>query len=616
MAITKTNFINYTRCPRYCVLEKIRKDKLDSKMTVEEYMKQEENEKQKELLDQMFEMNEETDEEVDLTNITDEQLEAMMEYYKKVELLSGKAVEKTFGGKSIYSLNTYNQESFDFIKDGIRYLCYVDIYNETDKEINIIEVKATTSNKLLKMEYGKRKTKNNDEQKFKLFEKTKNNIYRFKPYIGIDEKLIKSFMTKIATLENRFSNEGKYIYDLAVQRYIIENDMKANKIKKPINYYLAVLNHEYIYDGESDYETDINGNEIISFFELSILTKDMMDLIESDDERLKSYLLEKNEYPTKFSKACALKSNTQCIYKDICYKDIPKENASYNYMNFQSFNDNGVKLNKYDLLNEGYYKLLDIPEEWIKNPNHFIQRKCFKENIEYINKNKIKKGLDQIKYPIYHLDFETFPCPIPRFKGEVPYTQSPFEFSLHIEREPGVCDKETDNYVFLAKTNKDERKELTKELVKRINTDKGCMLAQNVPFEKRVIKHLGEVYPEYKEQLMKIYDMGFDLLWVVRNNKEMYKYLGYDELEAKVVNFYNKDLNGSYSIKKTLPVFTDLSYKDLEIGNGTEALVEYSKFDKMDNKTLEKTRNNLIIYCKQDTWAMVEILRGLRKKVK
>jgi len=285
-------------------------------------------------------------------------------------------------------------------------------------------------------------------------------------------------------------------------------------------------------------------------------------------------------------------------------------------MNFQSFNDNGVKLNKYDLLNEGYYKLLDIPEEWIKNPNHFIQRKCFKENIEYINKNKIKKGLDQIKYPIYHLDFETFPCPIPRFKGEVPYTQSPFEFSLHIEREPGVCDKETDNYVFLAKTNKDERKELTKELVKRINTDKGCMLAQNVPFEKRVIKHLGEVYPEYKEQLMKIYDMGFDLLWVVRNNKEMYKYLGYDELEAKVVNFYNKDLNGSYSIKKTLPVFTDLSYKDLEIGNGTEALVEYSKFDKMDNKTLEKTRNNLIIYCKQDTWAMVEILRGLRKKVK
>ena len=44
-------------------------------------------------------------------------------------------------------------------------------------------------------------------------------------------------------------------------------------------------------------------------------------------------------------------------------------------------------------------------------------------------KNKIIDGLKQLKYPIYHLDFETFPCPLPRYSGEKPYTQSVFQFS-------------------------------------------------------------------------------------------------------------------------------------------------------------------------------------------
>ena len=32
MAISKTNFINYTRCKRFVALENIRKDKLSSKL--------------------------------------------------------------------------------------------------------------------------------------------------------------------------------------------------------------------------------------------------------------------------------------------------------------------------------------------------------------------------------------------------------------------------------------------------------------------------------------------------------------------------------------------------------------------------------------------------------
>ena len=51
----------------------------------------------------------------------------------------------------------------------------------------------------------------------------------------------------------------------------------------------------------------------------------------------------------------------------------------------------------------------------------------------------------------------------------------------------------------------------------------------------------------------------------------------------------------------------------MPIGNGTQALVAYAKFPIMDEKTFQKTYKDLLEYCKQDTWAMVEILDELRK---
>ena len=41
MAITKTKFINYIRCPRFVSLDNVKKEKLDSIVTIEEYKKEE-----------------------------------------------------------------------------------------------------------------------------------------------------------------------------------------------------------------------------------------------------------------------------------------------------------------------------------------------------------------------------------------------------------------------------------------------------------------------------------------------------------------------------------------------------------------------------------------------
>ena len=99
---------------------------------------------------------------------------------------------------------------------------------------------------------------------------------------------------------------------------------------------------------------------------------------------------------------------------------------------------------------------------------------------------------------------------------------------------------------------------------------------------------------------------------MVNTNKELYEGLGFDKEDASRVNYYDVNLDGSYSIKKTLPVFSDLSYKTLDVKNGTEAIVTYANYDKMSEQERNLKYESLITYCKQDTWAMVVILDALR----
>ena len=622
MAITKTNFINYSRCPRYTALEEIKQEKLDADITYKEYKHEEEGEQLKEILGSIFE---DDTYEVDLTEKVNKQMEAMMPYYKMVEIEAGRLTKKYFGGKSVYAEDTFSQESFEFNKNGIKYICYVDIYNEVNNDINIIEVKATTSNKYVNLKANHKKGEKNS---IFHFDKNKNCYYLKDEIDGYpleDEMPMDAYLKQKEKLFDRYSSVGSYVFDLAIQRFILEGEYKEShneKKLKDIHYYLAVLNHNYVFDGTYEgkkaiYNPDNEGNEIVVFFDLTKVTEEYQDIIKQTAESLENYLFNLNASPCPMGKWCERKKVKECIYLGpVCGKMIPAKNSSLNYLNngagFKTLD--GERLKGLELINAGYINMLDIPEEWITSKKHEIQRDCLRFNKPYIDTEKIRAGLNALEYPIYHLDFETMPCPMPRFRGEKPYIQSPFEFSLHIEHAPGVCDKEKDNYIFLAKTfDNDEREELVKALCKYIDPDKGTLFAQNVAFEKGRIKELAAIFPEYREKLMKMYNRGFDLLWLVNTKTELYEELGFDKERASLPNYYNKDLSGSYSIKKTLPVFSDLSYKDLTVKNGTEAIVAYASYNKMTKEEYDLYYEALRIYCQQDTWAMVVILQALRE---
>ena len=63
-----------------------------------------------------------------------------------------------------------------------------------------------------------------------------------------------------------------------------------------------------------------------------------------------------------------------------------------------------------------------------------------------------------------------------------------------------------------------------------------------------------------------------------------------------------------------MPLFSDLTYKDLEIQNGIGAIVAYSKFKYLPQEDILELRKNLIKYCGLDTYSMFVILNNIKKE--
>lgn len=639
MYISKSRFINWTRCPMYFPMEL--KHNPSGKHDIEIERRKE---MQEELSESMASTGfpEEDDEKFDATPRPE--LEALLPYYNQVEEEALRVAKKYFHGTFIAdSRNVQNQKLFEYIHSGHTYRCYVDIYNENEQDINIIEVKATTNSKYIFKKDDKGEKKGlffsdafRNGNTYDLFVKNGNILKLNSESSKVSDYASKNFEQKKSSLLNRYSDVGKYPHDLAFQRFVIEHALRQAGDNRAVNYYLAVLNSEYEYDGTIDEDgkcvyNNVDGQEIVTFLDMNDITEAYQKTILKEIVTLESYISCPHDITKKVDvgKHCAWGGNTECLFWKHCFqklRNVPDTNSANKYLDSHGKFKLGNIADKYQLINEGYYKFDDVPQEWLEKKKHLIQRDCYDNGTEYIDKDKMQYWFSRLEYPIYHFDFETFGCPLPRFRGEEPYRQSVFEFSLHIEREPGICDKENDNFIFLnEECFDDERKALAKAIVDNFEfnedgTLKGTMLAQNTSFEVGRLKELSKLFPEYSDKLLAICDKSADLMHLLKNN-EMYKGMENDD----VFNYYHKDLSGSYSIKKTLPTLVpSLTYKGMDVGNGVQAYIAYINYDSpvptaFDKGNVMKTkaerREALKRYCQQDTWAMVEILRAVRNKI-
>ena len=635
MHISKTIFKNLSRCHNFISLydlyinrglhnikeiegNKIEQDIEKTIFTLKDNLFDVKNEKIEEIFQEMF--DEKTGD--DLLNITNAQMEAFAKTFTEVERLATCYIEKVFQHQVVASVNTYKQKKYSYKEEGNLFYCYLDAYFEDEKTIKIFEVKATTSRK-----YDDFCVMIN-KKPYYFFVKDKDNIIRYQDMSHVfDEKEKMRLDKKQKILLDRYSDVGKYIYDISVQRHIIENSLKQKNsfLDKKIEYYLVVLNANYTFNGKYDcdnkplYDLDENGEALFKIYDMNDLSKLYLTQIEEE----KQQILKREKYltigPKCLGKHCEYKKTTMCKFCKVCMKEVLQDGSILEYLKKQYAFSKPTKDNKkkyydvFELINQGFYKIDDV-KTYLNKKENLIQYDCYINNEIYIDKARMKEAIKKIKYPVYYLDFESYNCPLPRFKGEHPYTQSLFQYSLHVEKALGHCDCIQDHFEYLAKDHQDHRLELIESLIAHIDlTDGGTVIVYNKSFEKTRLKELSFIFKDKKDQLDKINDHIFDLLEVLRGSKELFSNTSRDKPSF---TYYNNLMHGSFSIKKVLPLFTNLTYTNLDVKNGTEAILTYGMLPFLTTKEYQEKYVALRIYCRQDTWAMVEILKGIREQMK
>jgi hypothetical protein len=245
----------------------------------------------------------------------------------------------------------------------------------------------------------------------------------------------------------------------------------------------------------------------------------------------------------------------------------------------------------------GITQIKEIPDHIKLSEKQQRQVQATKTNQRLIEKNKIAAFLQNIKYPLYFLDYETLSSVIPSFDGIRPYQQVPFQYSLHI-LESSSSPLQHKEYLHTENTHPGL------PLLQRLKADigeTGTVLVWYEKFEKGRNSELGEMFPEYAEFMQQVNSRIIDLMtpfsegWLV-----------------------DKDFYGSASIKKVLPVLvSELSYKDLAIQEGASAqrLWMETVFDGKHEEEKAQIMTDLIAYCKLDTLAMVQLYRVLNAEI-
>jgi predicted RecB family nuclease len=241
----------------------------------------------------------------------------------------------------------------------------------------------------------------------------------------------------------------------------------------------------------------------------------------------------------------------------------------------------------------GVQSIHDIPENYPLTGR--LRRACASvQKGEPSYSPEIGEELSKLKYPLYFADFETVNPALPRFAGMHPYDQIPFQWSVHVQREPGAT---PEHFEFLATDRSDPRPAFVSTLCDSLG-ERGSIVVYSKQFESRRLLDLASWLPEFSGRIKRIQSRLWDLLPIVRNH------------------VYHPAFGGSYSLKSVLPALVpEMTYEGMEVADGQAAGLAWESLVRggLDRDNHDKIRKALLDYCGQDTLGMVRLVEKLQR---
>lgn len=343
---------------------------------------------------------------------------------------------------------------------------------------------------------------------------------------------------------------------------------------------ISYINNKYVKQGE------IDPDKLFKIESVHDVAKEKQEEVSANIENFKE-IISKNKIPDTVIGIHCLKPFI-CDFFGHCWKHIP-ETSVFNIENLYN-------IRKFDLYYDGIVEFKDIPEDYPLNESQRLQVESHLNRKVTIEKEPLQNFLSKLEYPFFFLDFESFQPVVPLYDQSRPYQQIPFQYSLHVQKEPG---EEYHHIEFLSDGFNDPRLEFIESLIQNIGTS-GSIVVFNKTFEIMILNHIARDFPQYSEEIEKIKLRIVDLM---------------EPFKSK--HYYTPQMKGSYSIKKVLPALVpELGYDDLEISNGTAAGRAFESLLQMEDTAEKKDlKKNLLEYCKMDTLAMVKVLEKIQESI-
>lgn len=367
------------------------------------------------------------------------------------------------------------------------------------------------------------------------------------------------------------SVKEEHIPDAALQRYVLEAaGVKVGKV------WLMHINPKFVKDGP------INPKKFFTKADITGETAALLPAVRENLDKFMEALAGPCPEPG-IGRHCS--DPYDCDFRHHCWKDVPPYSI-YDIPRLGWDKKNTLKA-------MGIINFRDVPDTFDLNTAQRLCLQVERTGRPVVDKAALAAFLATLRYPLYHIDFETIMPGIPLYEGTRPYQQVPFQVSLHIQDAPGA---EPRHLEYLANPAGDPRPGLVAFLLNNIGPE-GSLLAYNAAFEVSRLKELAEGFTGPAEALLALAGRAVDLM-----------------APFKAQAYVLPEFHGRYSIKVLLPAMVPgMTYEGMAIANGADAQQAFSAMaaGKMDRADIEKTKEALLVYCGQDTLAMVKILAKL-----
>ncbi len=367
----------------------------------------------------------------------------------------------------------------------------------------------------------------------------------------------------------------EHVYDLAFQVALLRKH--GINLKRAS---LILLNPDYVR------QHDLDIQELFNTIDLTANVDDISETVSKEMQEARNYLL--NESEPQGPCSCIYKGRSRhCSTFHYSNPDVP----NYGIHDIARIGSSPKKLK--ELVDAGIFALEDIPSDIKVTKGQSNQLRAYRTGETIIDKEAIAKELGRLTFPLHFIDYETFASALPLFRDFSPYDQIPLQYSVHIVGSP---DEEPIHRDFLHAGRNDPTNSFLDSLREHVSLF-GSVIAWNKAFECQVNDNIARRILPACEYIIELNDRFYDLMDIFSKQY-----------------FVHRDLCGSVSIKKVLPVLApDLSYSNLGIHDGAMASLTWSKIisGEIDEQECARLRADLRNYCALDSYGMYAIWRAL-----